>query len=126
MTRNPAVPWSMLWTAAPLLGAPVFLLMFYFKRASSSSKKPTRRKRLGYSSLTFSIGLALQNLECLANHNAQHVIMARLEEDADDDGQGDPDDPAAQLNRQLRRIRGGEALDRLILRLRRSGGSSRP
>ncbi len=72
----------------------------------------------GFSAFTFTIGLALLNLESLFNHNAQHVIEERLHEEADEDGQGDPDNGKARMNRQLRRIRRGEAIDRLILRLK--------
>jgi hypothetical protein len=60
--------------------------------------------------------MALQNLELLVNHNVQHVIEERLDEEADEDG--DPENPKAQMARQLKRIRRGEPVDRLILRLK--------
>jgi hypothetical protein len=35
----------------------------------------------------------------------------------EDDGDGGPDDPARQLMRQFKRIRRGESVDRLTVRL---------
>jgi hypothetical protein len=45
------------------------------------------------------------------------AVEARLEVDAEEDDAGDPETPAKALERQLRRIRRGEPVDRLILRL---------
>ena len=41
----------------------------------------------------------------------------RQEEDVDEDDQGGPDTPARRLHRQLRLIRRGEPVERLILKL---------
>lgn len=46
-----------------------------------------------------------------------HVAEMRLEVDVDEDDSGDPVAPAKHLERQLRRIRHGEPVDRLVLRL---------
>jgi hypothetical protein len=45
------------------------------------------------------------------------VIAAIEEDDADEDDQGDPDSPHKHLNRQLKKIRRGEHLERLEVRL---------
>ena len=47
------------------------------------------------------------------------VVKAQIrqQEDADEDGNDDPDAPARHLMRQLRRIRRGETVDRLTLKL---------
>jgi hypothetical protein len=54
-------------------------------------------------------------------YRPNHAFVAKAqivqEEDADDDDQGGPDTPKRHLLRQLRRIRRGENVDRLILRL---------
>jgi hypothetical protein len=60
----------------------------------------------------------LQNIEKLIHHNVQHAIVQIY--DQDEDESGDPDDPKAQMNRQLKRIRRGEEIDRLILRMKSS------
>jgi hypothetical protein len=46
-----------------------------------------------------------------------NVVEVKQEEDADEDDEGDPENLKKQLNRQLKRIRRGEHVDRLVLRL---------
>ena len=75
------------------------------------------RKRGGFSGYTFSIGLALQNIEKLIQHNVQPMIVQRVDEDEED--QADSNDPQAHFHRQLKRIRRGEQVDQLVLRVRR-------
>jgi hypothetical protein len=108
----------MFLAGAPMLGVVAGTAIFYLKRAGCKRNKRSRNRHAGFSALTFSMGMALQHLEMLINHNVQHVIEERFDQDADDDGQGEPDDPKAQMRRQLRRIRSGEPVDRLILRLK--------
>jgi hypothetical protein len=106
------------FAGAPMAGIAAFLAIFYLKRAGFRQNKRSRNRHAGFSSFTFSMGMALQNLEMLVNHKVQHVIEERFDQDADEDDQGDPDSPKAQINRQLKRIRRGELVDRLILRLK--------
>jgi len=47
----------------------------------------------------------------------EYTIEEKLKEPAEDDGEGDPDDPARHLERQLRRIRKGERLDTLTTQM---------
>lgn len=46
-----------------------------------------------------------------------HVVEARLQVDGEEADSGDPETTARQLTRQLRKIRRGEPLQRLTLRL---------
>jgi hypothetical protein len=48
-----------------------------------------------------------------------NVISERLEEPSEDDGKDDPADPAIHLERQLRRIRRGEQIERLTIRMKK-------
>jgi hypothetical protein len=48
-----------------------------------------------------------------------YVIEEKLDEEADEDDEGGPDDPTRHLYRQAARIRRGERLDRLTVLLRR-------
>jgi hypothetical protein len=54
-------------------------------------------------------------------HRPNHEFVARAQiremEDADDDDQGGPDRSKRELMRQLRGIRRGETVDRLVWRL---------
>jgi hypothetical protein len=118
MSLNLVSAWIVFFAGAPLLGVVTFTAIFYLKRGSFKPSKRSRNRHAGFSAFTFSMGMALQNMEMLVNHNVQHVIEERFDQDADEDGQGDPDHPRAQMNRQLKRIRMGESVERLILRLR--------
>jgi hypothetical protein len=46
-----------------------------------------------------------------------YVLEAKQDEDAEEDDKGDPESLTKQLDRQLKRIRRGEPIDRLVLRL---------
>ena len=59
------------------------------------------------------IGLALQNLQVFAHPEIDHTIQEKYAEEAEEDGEGDPENAQKILQRQLRRIRNGEAVDRL-------------
>ena len=89
-----------------------------------------RRKRLGGSSpgfypSTVSLGNALHQLHAMAEPQVAYVIEEKLDEEADEDDEGGPDDPVRHLHRQAARIRRGERLDRLTVLLPR-GESGRP
>jgi hypothetical protein len=93
------------------------LIHYYLRRAGWK-----RRRRLGVISLGFcptsaSLGTAFQFMQAFHRPSMAYVIQAKQEEDADEDDQGGPDSPSRHLHRQLRRIRRGEPVDRLVLRL---------
>jgi hypothetical protein len=109
---------SLLAAAAPVLAVLLPFLIFYLKRATARRKKRNGRSSSGFSPSTFALGLALQHLQVFTHPSVQYVLEQKYDEDAEDDDQGDPDHPNAQLHRQLKRIRRGEPIDRLILRLK--------
>ena len=65
----------------------------------------------------FVLGLAFQFIQVLYQPSHAQVLEARLDEAAEEDDEGDPESTAKQLHRQLRRIRRGERLEHLTLRL---------
>jgi hypothetical protein len=54
-----------------------------------------------------------EELSIMAQPQIGYVLEEKLNEDADDDSEGGPEDPVAHLHRQAARIRRGEKLDRL-------------
>jgi hypothetical protein len=82
-------------------------------RTLSSYFKRRRFRRTGAAA-----GNALELLHVYIDPRVRHVIVQRLEEQAEDDGEDDIADPGKQLERQLRRIRRGEQLDRLTIRMK--------
>ena len=95
-----------------------FFLIFYLRRMIGTRKKCQGRKDLGFSPSTFTLGISLRHLEMFTHPSVEYVLEEKYDEDADEDDQGDPDHPSAQLKRQLKRVRRGEAVDRLVLRLK--------
>jgi len=83
-----------------------------------------RRRRRSRSNLGFypnasSLGNALHQLQAIAEPRVAYVIEEKLDEEADEDDEGGPDDPTRHLHRQAAKIRRGERLDRLTVLLRR-------
>jgi hypothetical protein len=63
------------------------------------------------------MGVALLFLQVFYRPTVSNVIEVIEHEDADEDDQGDPESLAKQLHRQLKRIRRGEPVGDLVLRL---------
>ena len=89
-----------------------------FRRPHDPTNDPSRIVRTGPASPE-SLGSALMFLSMAYRPNHAFVAKAQIveREDADDDDQGGPDSPRKHLLRQLRRIRRGEWVDRLVLHL---------
>jgi hypothetical protein len=66
-----------------------------------------------------SAGNALHTLQAIAEPRVEYVIAEKLDDQADDDDEGEPNDPEKHLHRQLRSIRRGEKIERLTV-LKRS------
>lgn len=79
-----------------------------------------QRRRIRFSTRRAAIGLAMLPFSAIYKPNLIEVVKAQIHqnEDADEDDNGDPDTPKKHLLRQLRRIRRGEKIDILSLRLK--------
>ena len=71
------------------------------------------QKHLGFYPSTAALSITLLGLQTIAQPDLIHALEQRQTEAAEDDDEGDPDDPAAQLKRRLKRIRNGEPIDTL-------------
>jgi hypothetical protein len=108
---------GMLAAGSPFLAIVGLLMHYYLRRAGWR-----RRRRLGVISLglcpsSSSLGTAFQFMQVFHRPSMAYVLEAKQDEDVDEDDQGDPNTPAKHLHRQLRRIRRGERVDTLVLRL---------
>ncbi len=65
------------------------------------------------------VAAALMFLTTAYRPSVEFIAQAQIQEheDAEDDDQGGPDSPKKHFQRQMRRIRNGEPLDRLVWRL---------
>lgn len=108
-----------------VLASPVTWLLAFavglalFRRSQPGAGQTTRRRRRGPRAATAGLGAAFQVLAIAYRPSHAFVVKAQIqqEEDADKDDDGTPETPLQHLHRQLRRIRSGEPVDRLIWRL---------
>lgn len=82
-----------------------------------SRKQPGSKRMRGLWSSAIVLGTALQFVQFIYQPSVAHVVEAKYDDLADEDDAGDPETVAKQLNRQLRRIRRGERIDKIVLRL---------
>ena len=104
---------------APTLMIGLLLLYYFCRRANWRRRKREGKKRLGHYPSSVALGMAFQFLQVFYRPSVEHVIEVRQREaeDAVDQEDGQPETLLKQLHRQLRRIRRGEAVERLQLRL---------
>ena len=108
--------------ASLLANVPYAFILYTLVHFSVRRARWKRRRRLGIGNPGFcpsfsTMGLPLETFAALYRPTVQYVIESQRDEDADEDDNSDPESPAAQLNRQLRKIRRGEKVDSLVLRL---------
>jgi hypothetical protein len=92
----------------------LFALVVYIQRARWRHCQ-RGRKRIRFYPTTMMIGLALQNLQVFAHPEVDHTIEEKYADAAEEEDAGDPNDPQKVLARQLRQIRNGDPVDRLLV-----------
>lgn len=111
MTFNAFYGWCVFAMYMPFL-AIVLILCHYF-----ALRLRWRLSRRGFCPSVLALGMAFQFMQVFHRPSMEHVLEAKQEDDADEDDNGDPDAPHKHLHRQLRRIRRGQHVDRLQVRL---------
>ena len=106
------------FVATPCLAVVVLLGTFYLKRARWRRRRRTKPEYAGFYPSASSLGNALHSLQIFTRPTVAYVLQEKYDEDMEDDGDGGPDDPTRQLKGQLKRIRRGERVDTLTVRLR--------
>lgn len=112
----------LLWLSSPLTWLVIMALIAGWSHSfRRPDRKPEDAAQIIKSGATTSeaMGAALMFLSMAYRPNHSFVAKAQIveREDQDDDDQGGPDTPQRHLMRQLRRIRRGEPVDRLVWRL---------
>jgi hypothetical protein len=102
----------------PYVAVVVLLSLFYIKRVRWRGKRRSGRRNLGFYPSFLLLGNAMQNLQVFTRPTVAYVLEEKYDEDADEDDDGGPDDPTEHLSRQLKRIRRGESIDTLTVRLK--------
>ena len=96
----------------------LFAIAFFFQRYRWRRRKRKGKSNWGFYPSSASLGNALQELSVMAQPLVEHVLEEKLNEDAEDDSEGGPENPVAHLHRQAAKIRRGEKFDRLTARRR--------
>jgi hypothetical protein len=103
---------------SPFLAIAVILLLYLLRRTAWKIRQGRGDKHLGFCPSASALGMALLFMQVFVRPSLQTVLEQKQEEDVvEDDQGGDPESRENHLNRQLKRIRRGERVDGLILRL---------
>jgi|SRR5579859_1937884 len=107
---------------------PTFAMLFVAiavacRRVKQLLQKPARRRRqrgIAVSITNTAIGLSFLPFAAIYRPNFIEVVKTQIQqqEDSDEDDNGDPETPTKHLHRQLRRIRRGEKVEALSVRLK--------
>ena len=106
------------FAATPYVAVVVLLVIFYLRRARWRRRRRASGNYTGFYPSASSLGNAFHTLQVFTRPTIAHVLQEKYDEDMEDDGDGGPEDPTRQLKRQLKRIRRGERVDTLTVRLR--------
>jgi len=114
--------WCIYALYVPFLLMGLILVHYVVLRVLWRQRKRWGMGRLGFYPSALALGLAFQFIQVFHRPSMIHVVEAREDEDedADEDDNGDGDTSAARLkhfHRQLGRIRRGDPVDRLVLRI---------
>jgi hypothetical protein len=104
---------------SPFLAILLILAYYYLFRVPWRRNRKSGRRRSRFSMSSAGLGTVLLGLTLIYRPRIQYAVEAqhRQVEDAEDDDNGDPETPLRHFHRQLRRIRRGEPIDKLVLRL---------
>ncbi|MGA8729196.1 MAG: hypothetical protein WB608_10640 [Terracidiphilus sp.] len=102
---------------APFLAIFAVFAHYHLRRAIWKRKRRLGKSLPGFCPSTFALGTALQLMPTFYRPSMDFAIKARLVEVVEEDDEGDPEKPAKHLHRQLRRIRRGEPVDTLVVKL---------
>jgi hypothetical protein len=109
--------WSIDALYIPSLVIALILAHYWMRRVLWRRRKRSRRGRLGFYPSAFALGIAFQFIHVFHRPSMAYVLEVKRDEEADEDDEGDPETVQKQLSRQLKRIRRGEPIDRLVLRI---------
>ena len=116
MKMDAVYAWGMVAGALPFLA--IVLILAYFVVLRIRWRVGRRLGWvLGYYPSTFALGMALRFVQVFYRPSVEHVVEMRADEEADLDENGELVGSERHLRRQLRRIRRGERVGRLVVRV---------
>jgi hypothetical protein len=106
-----------LLSASPFLAIVAILGYYQIRRSAWKRNRRKERRALGFCPSSAALGAVFLLITTFYRPRMEFAIEARLREEVEEDDEGDPETPEKHLNRQLRRIRRGEPVEMLELRL---------
>ncbi|MGB6830544.1 MAG: hypothetical protein WBE41_21030 [Terracidiphilus sp.] len=103
--------------SAPLLAIAFLLFQYCWRRAAWRHRRRKGARCAGFCPSACAMGVALLFMQVFYRPTVMNVIEVIEHEDTEEDDQGNPENLRKQLNRQLKRIRRGEPVGDLVLRL---------
>jgi hypothetical protein len=103
--------------ALPFLAIAAILLHYGLRRVVGRRKKGRAGASRSFFPSSAALGTIVLFAQIFYRPSIAHVVEVRREVEVDEDNAGDPETPARELERQFRRIRRGERVDRLVWRL---------
>lgn len=101
---------------APFLAIAAILLHGWLRQSLARRNARKYGRPLHVYSTSAVLAAAFLFVSVLYQPSSTHFVEARQRVDVEEDDSGDPDSPAKFLRRQLRKIRQGEPVDRLVVR----------
>jgi hypothetical protein len=102
---------------SPFLAIVAILAHYCLRRGMSKARKWRRRTASSFCPSATALGIVLLFVQILYRPTVSYVLEVKQDEETKDDDQGDSETLTRQLGFQLKRIRRGEPVDRLVLRL---------
>jgi hypothetical protein len=106
-----------LLVAAPFSAIVAILAFHRLRRVRWVRTTRAGRRLFGIQPSAVGLGMAFLFLQTFWQPSLCHAIEAREQADVEEDDEGEPKTPEKHQNRQLKRIRRGEVMERLELRL---------
>jgi len=106
-----------LFFSAPFVAIVAILCLYLIRRVPWVRQTRRGRRLFGVQPSAVGLGMAYLFLQAFWRPSLSHAIEARQKVDVEEDEEGEPESLMKQLHRQLRRIRRGERVDQLVLRL---------
>lgn len=103
--------------AAPFAAILVLLACYAVKRAVWKRNRRRGRRTLGFCPSSAALGAVFLFAQVFVRPSVDHVIGIVKHEDVGEDDEGEPDEPERHIGRQLRKIRRGQPIERLVLKL---------
>ena len=120
MSLDAFYAWSLYLSCLQFLAIVLILMHYVLRRVMFRRRKRRGLGGLGFYPSAFALGMAFQFMQILTRPSVAHELAEKQKEEGEEDGDGAPETSEGKLrffHRQLRRIRRGDPVDRLVLRI---------